>query len=299
MATSGSGGQIIRDSTPGIQATNFSIGEWHNSGEITEDLQSGTITHQFTVQGNPAEAMRSQPMQGMELGTPHPWFGAVSVPTGLTAEGLYAGSYLVSRTLRHLVKQKVEAKRRTLVTLVYKKRPCLGGFEEERIGTLISMPMWWSFDDPPESFTGSAASINVLVPSEMLKRRYPIATATRGTIARIKAHQGTLNGLAFAGESPLHWLLYSVNTKLLWGDPKGVGAYEITLMFLADRIRHHAYWSPLFTTGAILKKPTAPFPFQGYFDAHRIRRRYPISVVNWEALVPPRLLIGECHTPSD
>jgi len=276
MATR-SASRIIKASSP-TQAATFDITEYRDSGEITEDIQTGRIIHQFIVQGGPEEARVSSGLEGIGGGDldgmhpiAHPW-----IPD----------AYLVSRSFKHLVQRAGETDRRTIITCTFQRRPCPFAYEEEDTGTSVSVPMWWSLDNPPQPLTNSGASIPVMLPWRMLKRRFPNVHLTFPQLQTIRQEQSKTNGEVYAGEEPDFWLLFQVQTRFLYGKFDGSkiyeGNYEITFVFLGDPIRLHKLWNARYERGRLVQ----PASLEDLPNAHVVQRVYSRSTVSWDNFIP-------------
>ena len=278
----GSASQLLRAGSP-AQATTFDVTEYRDSGEIFEDLQTGRIIHQFIVQGGPEEARVSSGLAGIGGGDldgmhpiAHPW-----VPD----------AYLVTRSFKHLVHRGDHDDRRTLVTCTFQRRPCPYAYEEEDIGSSVSVPMWWSIDNPPQPLTDSGASIPIMLPRRMLKRRYPNVHLTINELQDIRAEQGKTNGSPYAGMLPDYWLFFQLQTRYLYGkfDYGGSviyeGNYEVTLVFLGDPIRHHKHWNVKYDRPGHIAEPVSNS--QADMEAaHVVMKLFPQSDADWNSLIP-------------
>jgi hypothetical protein len=256
--------------------------EHQDSGVIEEDLQTGTITEQWVIQGNPWEALNGPGMQGFLIKEPHQWYADPE-------EHKYA--YLVKRRFEHMARSSASDERLTLATFVWQLRPCPFAFEEEETGALISHISWWSLDDTPQPLHGGQVGIAVMHPTRMLIRRYPAIQLNYTKLERIMAEHGKTNGVPFAEQTADYWLFQNVRTKMLYGDAlTKEGTYEVTLYFLGDPIRKHKLWRPLEvgTTGVLME----PMTVDDLPSVHKINRviRYP----HRKDVLCPFIVVAKC-----
>lgn len=250
------------------QPATTTIGEFHETGEMHIDLQSGTTVHQFLINGDPGEAELSA--ASLTYGVPHPW----------TSKTDY---FLTNVHLKPHVKQDTTDERRTLVTLTFRKRPCPGMYEEEAIGTLMSHQTWWSRSNdqgsPPRQLNG-VVGLSVLQPSVLLKRRYPRVTdKSHAQIdTGVDKHLGTRNTIALATATGVgigEWLFREARRKLLYGNPATGAAWEFSLVFLRDPYRSHAYWAAKVEKGKLVP-PVWANDHWDYAGAHFVSHLYPL-----------------------
>lgn len=257
--------------------------EHHPSGFIHEDLQTGTITEQWVLPGNPWEAREGPGMQNLQIKDIHAWYGG-------HADKKYA--YLIKRHFDHYAKSSDSDDRRTLATFVWQLRPCPHAFEEEEVGTLVSRLVWWSLDDPPQPMGSGEIGFAIMVPSRLLMRRYPAVELTGQQIRDIMGELGKTNGLPFAGESASYWLFQNARRKMLWGNALTLdGVYEITLFFLGDPERRHKHWAPILSRPGV---PLKPERLEDRPDVHNKTTQYPESSVDFNDLVDISAVIANC-----
>lgn len=235
--------QLLIDGNPS-QPTTTNIIEYMNTGKMFIDLQTGTVVHQFLINGDTGEAELSA--GGLGWGVAHPW-------------ETKKGYYLTNVDLEPYVQQNETDKRRTLVTVTFRKRPCPGMYEEEAIGALISHQTWWDLSGTTPKILNGVMGVSVLHPSILLKRRYLRVTGWSYThIDALEEHLRKRNGVTFAGTGNIgQWLFREARRRLLYGDPvTGTdAAWEFSLTFLKDPYRSHAYWSPKKDAGGRLIPP--------------------------------------------
>ncbi len=123
----------------------------------------------------------------------------------------------------------------------------------------------------------------VMQPVMLLKRHWPAVTLSQPMQDRIDALEGTRNASTFAGHGPGVWLLYQVLWRRLWGEPGGRNAYDLTLIFLGDRIRKHNIWTVDWEKPGELGVPTSVADLEAY---HTVTTVYPLSPVPFETIVP-------------
>ena len=275
--------QQARSPTQPSADDEVSLVPWKNSGEIEEDLQTGRITERYLIPGDPSEARVSALLQGFGNANfirmephPHQW---------------YKDAFLVSRSFKHHVQNDTTAERRTMLTLVYQKRPCPFAWEEEDIGTLVSTQMWWSGDDPPKPLSGSIQSvvgISTMMPQRLLKRRYPNVRMSAANVELIRDQLGNTNKIDFAGKKPDVWLFHDFRAKMLHGDFNGnaVGEahWEMTFFFRGDPIRKHMYWTPK-AEGGVLVRPFRQFDLtltpDRFYNISRVFPQASGGLPNW------------------
>lgn len=258
------------------------LAEYHDSGVIEDDMQTATITDRWVVTGTPTEAFLSPGMQGLTVKTKH---------------HTLSDAYLVKRRFAHLSKSETVADRRTIVTLVYQRRPCPWAYEDSEVGTLVSMPTWWSQDPDPINITsGAEVSLAIMQPSRLLIRRYPAVSLSGNEVENIMEQMGRTNNQPFRSRPAKYWLLQNIRSKMLYGDPlTRDGVYEITLYFLADPIRAHEIWIIQKESG-VLKRPISN-SFEHMAAVHDRTTQYPQSTVTFESLVPIADPAELCNPP--
>ncbi len=270
--------------TPTAQIALGVFAQYHDSGEIEDDLQTGTITERWVVTGDPYEVMTSPGMQGLTIRTKHYQFPE---------------AYLVKRRFQHLAKSGTVTDRRTLVTLIYQRRPCPFAYEDSEVGTLISRPTWWSWDQPfAGTLTGkSPISVSVMGPSRLLIRRYPSVRLTGDELDNVLDELGKTNSLQFLGKPADYWLFQNVRLKMLYGDPETrTGQYEVSLYFLGDPLRHHKHW----VARLVANSPVAPIPpndFAEHEAVHEVSTIYQQSTVRFDRLIPIPNISEVCAPP--
>lgn len=282
--------------SPGTVETSY----FRESGNIRQDLQSDTIVEQMIVTGNPGEVFKSSAMADTDIASPHPWFPDVTPLHGYSAQ-----AFCVDRTIQHHVRSSTGTERFSLVTFVYKTRPCPRGWEEEQIGTLIPMPMWWSLDPHPRPLTGQGlAFMTIMVPSFLMRRTYPnVEFSDYEDLKVIMDQQGTTNPEPFALRGPDEWLLQNVRAKLLYGNLSGSNLsnsnWELTLIFLGDPVRKHKHWVTRKVDPWSLEKVVPQSNSAEDLEAaHEPTIVYPRSQIDFNDLVP--LPPGACDplTPT-
>lgn len=250
--------------------------EDHDSGFIEDDLQTGTITERWIIQGNPWEARESPGMQNFQIKSIHAWFGN-------HANNEFA--YLIKRRFEHKAKSESSDERMTLATFTWKIRPCPHEYEDEMVGTLISYITWWSRDSPPRLLAGGQVGLPIMFPSRLLIRRYPAVRLNAISLDRIMGELGKTNELPFKGLSWRMWLFQNVRYKMLHGNPfTGEGTYELTLYFLGDPARRHELWRPTEDDAGNLLRPDSGSDID-LVAVHDQTTVYPQSTIPFDDIV--------------
>lgn len=261
--------------------------EQHDSGSIEEDIQTGTITETWLLQGNPWEAREGPGMQGLQLKDLHRWYNGL--------DGRPA-AFCTKRRLVHKTKSDIATERTSIGTFTYQLRPCPHAFEDEEIGTLISRLMWWSLDNPPLRITNTEVGWAIMIPSRLLIRRYLAVEQTRAQINTTMAELSKTNRTTFVGQPPGVWQFHDYRRKMLYGDAVTLdGVHEISLFFLGDPDRHHEIWTPRRVAGKIgnLMQPLDN-SFAELRRVHKPKVIYSPSTIDFDDLVDISAVIGKC-----
>lgn len=275
--------QLINDIP--AQSTEVVYHEFKTSREIIEDVQRGTITIQYMIQGTPDEAWRSAGLAGFARGDVHPW---------------YDYGFLVHRSFKHAAMNDTTAGSWTLATFVYQQRPCLSLYEEDFNIALVGYQTWYSYDNIPKPMDGGQfVGINVLYPQIIYRRHWPRVKMQYSLVTQLYESVGTTNGHRdfsgpneqfdpFLGHPDGFWLIDGVQAKLLYGrtNPEATEDtyWEITIVFRGDPWRHHEHW--------YLGTPEQGYPrpqnneFNSMAAAHIRRKVYRPANVKFADLVP-------------
>lgn len=264
---------------PGGQSTQTAWAEARDTRLITEELQTGTIKQTFYVSGRADEAYTGPNMGGMELGAVHPF---------------YSDAFLIRREFRTIASRKNTADRRTAVTLTWQKRPCLEYPEMSTHLALVSMPTWYSYDDPPVAINDSIMPIPVLQPQIILTLRWPNIVRSLTALQLIESQAGhTLRRFEGSNDSflgyPHETLLFEgMDKRLLYGkafydNDSTPPHWELVLTFRIDPIRKHKYWVAKTSHGRLTNRPASLADLE---SAHNVTTFYPESIFDFNLLLP-------------
>lgn len=271
-----------------VQPTDSHVIEWKDSRNQAEDIQRGTMVHQLIVAGRPDQAALDASLGGLAVGYPHPWNPhtyVIHVRFEHWSHGPDPDSGEQTPTTDR------DSKAYTKMTITYRQMPCPGKWEEQGGVSLISRLEWYDRRDPPQTLRGTREGVSILIPQPVYKRHFPKVFLTPTKYTEIEDEVGMVNGVAWRGRPPGHWLLEGWLPKLLFGDPQqNSAAYELTLMWRADPERHHEWWFPVIDPETL--RPATPNTGESREDffirAFSKRRIYDPSEKIWDELVPLR-----------
>ncbi len=275
-----------------VQPTDSHLIEWKDSRNQAEDLQRGTVVHVMIVRGRPDQAALDASLGGLAVGYPHPYAPdsyVVHVRFEHYSHGPDPDSDEQTPTTQR------DSQNYTKMTVTYRQIPCPAKWEEQGGVSLISRLEWYDRKDPPRTLRNTREGVSILIPQPTYKRHFPKVFLSATKYNEIEDEVGRVNGRTWHGRKPGHWLLEGWLPKLLYGDPTGRAAYELTLMWRGDPERHHEWWFPKIEQGTL--RPIEPNAgetrdrfLRRAFDRRTI---YEPSEENWDELVPLR------RTPCD
>lgn len=259
----------------------LSQSEWKNSRVISEDLQRGTISLQYLVDGTPDEVWAGSGTGGFQLGhTAPPWFPY---------------SFLVARQFEHHVYgDGSTSTAKTMATYTYQKRPCFGLYEEDFNISLVGYQTVWSYDNPPQLISGNIAeSFNILFPQIVYRRRWPNVRMTAFEMVNLQLLAGKTSSTGFLSQPPGFWLIEGIQAKLLYGKSQQGSIepanWDLSIVFRGDPWRRHEWWIPDFN-----RRPETN-SFDDMRAAHFVRTFYQRIAVDFDSLVSTGASIpGDC-----
>lgn len=250
-------------------------GELDGSERIVEVVQTGTVTHIFEATGSPQEAMISGVFDGKQIANGHEWF---------------RNSHVAERRFESMVPSSDPAKRRTKVTIVYKRGTCPTDATVQIVAQTKPSQTWWSFDDPPKLMVATEQGLVVPRPMPMLIIHVPLVRLSLQTLLSIARLVGHTNKESFLQEAPDYWLFEDLRVRQLWGsvslfteegppEPPGSGesnlpAWETTFFFRADFFQHHKRFAMDFDALKIPRRP-AGNSFEERAQAHVVTTLLP------------------------
>jgi hypothetical protein len=286
LLTSATAAQVV-----GVQAPSSYMREFHESREIHEDIQRGTLTHVFMVAGHPTEALMDMGLSGMNIGSPHPWWQGLANVDSRVAD-LVRDMYLVDRTFSKVSDSSDITRRWTEVRLTYKKVCCPFSYEEDFQTTSTTMQVWWTRD--PADETGMtpvkvpislSEGYSIQVPQYILRRHWPHVIISEANLDEAKTIQLKRNYNGFRGEPKGVWLCESVQSKRLYGSGSDPGVtsetlahYEITITWRGDPVRQHELWIALLDSGGVLPKRPTSMSFEHLAAVHQRTQFYALAV---------------------
>ncbi len=286
-----------QERTSTTQNTNVVWTEQRDTRTIDEDLQNGVITQTFLVPGRPDEALVSAVVGGLNVGDVHPF---------------YKDAYLTNRRFAIHTDKKDATKRRTLVTLVYRRRPCMAWPEISTHVTLVSVPTWFTLDTIPRAINRSQIPTPVLQPQTAISLRWPNVVMSRKNLRILERQVGhtlAMQDWYVSRPQPLEeggpiediknekfllgyefQMLFfeSSNKRLLYG-PGNItddtpANWELVLSFRYDPIREHKLWSALVKGAGLAKWPAS---IEDLPESHHILTIYPKATEDFEQLLLP------------
>lgn len=259
--------------------------EWKGSRVISEDVQRGTITVEYIVDGTPDEVWAGSGQGGFRIGDALPGWG-------------HEHAFIVHRHFEHHVYGGSSTSPKTLVRYTYQQRPCLGLYEEDLNVSLVGYQTYWSYDNPPQAMSLTPAqTFNILFPQIVYRRRWPRIRMHYSEIINLYEQQGKTNPDAFMGQDQDFWLCDGVQAKLLYGRTTEqfteLSVWDISIIFRGDPWRHHEFWYPRFDAGRPVSNR-----FEDMRAVHVTRKQYLRSSTNFSDLVDTSAsLPGDCLPP--
>lgn len=262
----------LQSSGPGVQSPDSFMREFRESRRIVEDIQRGTLEHVFVTKGHPNEAYLDSGLMGMNIGNPHPWWGSEEAEFNDIGKDMF----LIRREFTKLTDRLSKDDRWTEIRLLYQRRVCPFGYEEDYTTSSQTLQVWWlgepgNPDRPARIPIALAEGMPVPMPQVQMRRHWAHVVTTTNAIRGLKALQNTTNEKVFAGEAKGFWLLESVQARQLYGtrigDHPTNDHYELSMTWRGDPIRHHELWFANFGDGVVPVKPTS-MSFEHLAEVH-------------------------------
>lgn len=282
---------ITSDQLQPTQLATAYAAEWKGSRPISVDLQRGMMVYIFIIAGRPDQVAKDQTLGGMREGMPHPWETDTYI-SRVTFEHHIHGpdpstGYNTPGTAR-------DAQAYTKMTVTYRQMPWPGQWEEDWSVALISRLEWWDHTETPKSIKGTREGVSILHPVPVYKRHFPKVELGPVEWDSILGEIGATNGRPWMHRPISFWQFTGKRARLLYGNPRKRSAWELTLIFRGDPVRHHEWWLPVLDA---TQKPMQNPPAMGAEDLRTYwinsgaiyrRRLYRISERNWDRLIPRR-----------